>query len=49
MRSYETVARDRPRSADKDTYCMRGCLDVRRRAELLCKWMRKKEYLALLR
>jgi hypothetical protein len=49
VRSYETVPRDRPRNADKDTYCMRGCLDVSKRAELLCEWMRKKEYLVLLR
>ncbi|KAJ1622725.1 hypothetical protein T492DRAFT_1060313 [Pavlovales sp. CCMP2436] len=49
VRTYEMTPRDRSRTADKDTYCMRGCLDARKRAELLCEWMRKKEYLVLLR
>ncbi|KAG8464923.1 hypothetical protein KFE25_012286 [Diacronema lutheri] len=49
VRSYETAPRDRPRTADKDTYCVRGCLDVRKRAQLLCEWMRKRDYLTQLR
>lgn len=49
MRTYTTEVRERPPESDKDTYCVHGCLDVRKRAALLSDWMSKRGYLQMLR
>jgi len=49
VRTYQTEVRERGANNDKDSYCYKGFLDVRKRVHLLRQWMPKKEYLQLLR